>query len=135
LTHSRSSGETYKLQFEEDDPYAMVMLCHILHHQNADLKPISTTELAKLVDLAILCDKYMCTDAVKTTCLPWVKSLRSTASIEELQKLLVVCYFLDEPAVFRRISKQLTTESVDSFLQLSAEDSLHELLPLKMYGE
>lgn len=77
----------------------------------------------------------MCAEAVKTTCLPWLVDLRSTASIEELQKLLVACYFLDEPTMFNQISKQLVMESIDGFLQLSSEDSLHELLPLKMYGK
>jgi hypothetical protein len=76
----------------------------------------------------------MCAEAVKATCLPWLADLRSTASIEELQKLLVACYFLDEPVMFKQISKHLITESIDGFLQLSTEDSLHELLPLKIYG-
>ena len=135
LTLSRNSGETYKLRLEDDDPAAMQKLCCLLHNQSEAQQRVSGTKISEFVEFAIVCDKYMCTDAVKVATLAWLAELQPAAGVEELQKLLVSTYFLDEPEKFLQISKQLAMDSKDSFLKLPTEENLYELLPFKIYGE
>ena len=131
----RESSEPYNLSLPDDDPAAVETLCYLLHHQNQQLPDISNIEIADFMKLTIVCDKYNCTEAISFMSCLWFETLPSSNNEDELRKLLVISYLLNNPFIFERISKQLILISVESFLDVPQDDSVYELLSFKVYSK
>jgi hypothetical protein len=84
-----------RVALPDDDPDALTLLCKIVQMRTTDIA--DTFSLSGLTDLAIVCDKYQCKDAVG-----------SSARVQCSQKLLFVTYALDLLTKFGQISSQLT---------------------------
>lgn len=76
LSACAKTGQVYALELPEDDPDALITLCHILHFNNYKVpRSISAEALAKL---CVLLDKYVCTLAAASWIDYWFSHSNST---------------------------------------------------------
>jgi hypothetical protein len=90
----------------DDDPDALTLLCKIVQMRTTDIA--DTFSLSGLTDLAIVCDKYQCKDAVGSSARVQCSQKLSNPAASRFEKLLFVTYALDLLTKFGQISSQLT---------------------------
>jgi hypothetical protein len=100
-----SSASPKTIQLTDDNPECMTMLCKLIHLQNSDIP--SKLELDALINFAILCDKYDCTDSVRPWSKIWVSHLLSNTENKLCEKLFSVSYMLDLPHEFMDAGERL----------------------------
>jgi len=100
-----SSASPKTIQLTDDNPECMTMLCRIIHLKNSAIP--SKLELDALIDFAILCDKYDCTDSVRPWSKIWVSHLLSNTENKLCEKLFSISYLLDLPDEFRDAGERL----------------------------
>jgi hypothetical protein len=79
----------------DDDPDSIILICKIIHIQTSQLQT-KLTAIA-FANLAIVCNKYDCLDAVRAWSMIWVASLLQTPDAPEFEKLLLTTYLLELP--------------------------------------
>jgi hypothetical protein len=92
------------LQLLDDAPTPMITLCSIAHMNTVDLK--FAPNLVALADLAVLCDKYNCAEAVRGWCQLWVLQLTSQIGVPGYEKLILVTYMFDMPEEFHKVTQK-----------------------------
>jgi hypothetical protein len=92
------------LQLLDDAPTPMMTLCSIAHMNTVDLK-FAPNPVA-LADLAVLCDKYNCAEAVRGWCQLWVLQLTSQIGVPGYGKLILVTYMFDMPEEFHKVTQK-----------------------------
>jgi hypothetical protein len=109
-----SSDNPGDVKLPDDDPACMTLLCRILHLQATEVP--RQLDIVTLADLAVLCDKYACADAVRPWIRVWVLELLAGSDSKDCEKLIMVTFALDLPDEFYKVTQGLIrvrTFSVD----------------------
>ncbi len=134
--HFRARGKTSEIALPEDDPAATRVLFSVLHFQNQALPEVANLTVARFRDFAVLCDKYNCCNAVSFVTDAWLEKLLSGARTEdESWILLEAVSFLDKPAAFQSLTKNLVLESVENFLDRKVEMDAYPFPALELHGK
>ncbi|KZM24538.1 uncharacterized protein EKO05_0008711 [Ascochyta rabiei] len=113
----------------EDDADSMAIVCKIMHTRTADLSvTITPTQFA---DIAMICHKYDCVDAVRAWSIIWIADLLQKPTAPDFEKMLVAAYLLDLAPEFLRVSKSLIRDRCD-LLSISAMSNGEDFLPLRL---
>lgn len=100
-----SSESPKTIQLTDDNPKYITMVCKLIHLQNSDIP--DKLELDDLIDFAIFCDKYNCSDSVRPWSKIWVSNLLSDTKNKSWEKLISVSYTLDLPNEFMYACERL----------------------------
>ncbi|KAF2455178.1 hypothetical protein BDY21DRAFT_80808 [Lineolata rhizophorae] len=103
----------------EDDPFAMGVICSVLHCCRGSLKPNWDDLTAPvLFNIAVLADRYGVTDVMYHHLASWFAYRSLDTSDESLVTLLAAAHLLDDPDMFSGISKDLIWHHSESFVDL-----------------
>ncbi|KIW82528.1 hypothetical protein Z517_05555 [Fonsecaea pedrosoi CBS 271.37] len=97
----------------DDDLDAFKLVCRVIHFQ-LDQIP-QELEIDSLEKLALVCDKYQCTVALRHCAALWLQSLSDTYVAAQLNRQLLVAYLLDLPTAFSDISWRLMQSQAGQF--------------------
>lgn len=113
----------------QDDAEATTIICKIIHTQVADLSlAITPTQLA---DIAVVCHKYDCVDAVKAWGIIWIAALIRDTSAAGYEKLLFATYLLDLAPEFKSVSRSFIVNCAEP-LSISAMMNGYDFLPVRL---
>ena len=140
LTYASSSTVPIEIPLPDDKPSDVENLCRILHWKVESGRPapgpdsnVNVVEaLQELKDLAILSDKYECSDSVSTVTTPALEFLENFAVDTERVSLLETAYVLDHAAIFERASKKMITEDEGKILELLQGWNSEKILPIRV---
>jgi hypothetical protein len=114
------SPRPFPLPLPEDNPDAFTLLAFVVHHRADAIPTRPSTD--RLVDLAVLADKYECAPALRPYGTLWLQqwldtSDRDTAfeSLEPLCQMLLFAYVLDLPEQFAPVSWQILLQHRQGF--------------------
>lgn len=102
----------------DDDPESIVIICKITHVQISELE--RTLSASALADLALVCHKYNCADAVRAWGVIWVTSHLESPNASGFEKTLLASYLLDLPHEFFKVSQSLIRDLDEPFTITSA---------------
>jgi hypothetical protein len=110
LAEEKASSKPYTLNLPDDNAEATTILCRILHFNMNDV-PEKPTPVC-LEDLAFLCDKYRCINAMKYCGSIWLRDWlvvydSKDPSIDDLCRLLIFAYVINLPHEFLGVSWKL----------------------------
>ena len=86
----------------DDDPKSMILLCKIVHMQTKDL--VQEPSFKELADIAIVCDKYRCTESVRWWLRFWITKKLALPEARNFEKLIFVTYLCDLPQEFEEVT-------------------------------
>ena len=86
----------------DDDPKSMILLCKIVHMQTKDL--VQEPSFGELADLAMVCDKYHCTESVRWWLRFWNTKKLALPEARNFEKLIFVTYLCDLPQEFEEVT-------------------------------
>ncbi|KAJ4357083.1 hypothetical protein N0V95_002821 [Ascochyta clinopodiicola] len=113
----------------EDGADSMAIVCKIMHARTEDLSvTITPTQLA---DIAAICHKYDCVNAVRAWSIIWVAELLPKPTATDFEKILIATYLLDMASEFLQVSKSLIRDRCD-LLSISAMSNGEDFLPLRL---
>ncbi|OAL20982.1 hypothetical protein AYO22_08402 [Fonsecaea multimorphosa] len=115
----------------EDDLEAFKLVCRVIHFQ-LDQIP-QELKIDSLEKLALVCDKYQCTVAMRHCAALWLQSLSDTYLAVELNRQLLVAYLLDLPTAFSDISWRLMQAQAGPFEALPGLTD-HPTVPCSLLG-
>ncbi|KAB5531429.1 hypothetical protein GE09DRAFT_1228228 [Coniochaeta sp. 2T2.1] len=117
-----------KVTLEEDDAETMRTIFCILHFRN-DMVP---NELApeKVLDIAIECDKYDMTSALRYTSAMWLQC-SPYLTFSEAGFILTASFLFDNDERFKICSRRLVLYYQQSYLDLLRHDKIGHFLPFK----
>lgn len=115
----------------DDDPESVTLLCRIIHLRTTEIT--ETISLPRLADLAVVCDKYQCTEAVSSWARVQIAQKLSGPDSPAFEKLLFIAYVLNLPLEFGQVSARLT---YDRIADISYQTATHgsDLMPLEIVG-
>lgn len=129
-----TNGPVEELDFTDDDADALLVVLHVTHHKTKDI-PCLLPPQRLLINLAIICDKYICPDLVRPWVVLWVESQSrrpyfnyyNPKTTEERQMMLLLGWvFRKEP----NISAYLTESIEWMFREIIQIPQLPEHWPL-----
>ena len=133
---SLSQKEWQKAQeipFPEDDPEAMIWLCHALHFKKCVDEDFSFPLLMKI---ALLCDKYDLSRALGMWSAMWMRRWPGSINGDDhYMQILWVSYALDNQEAFWEASKQLKYQYDSKGFAVSREVCANGVLPERILGE
>ncbi|KIW31444.1 uncharacterized protein PV07_03094 [Cladophialophora immunda] len=115
----------------EDDLEAFKLICKIIHFQ-LDQIP-QELKIDSLENLALVCDKYQCTVAMRHCAALWLQRISDTYLAAELNRQLLVAYLLDLPTAFSDISWRLMQAQAGPFETLPGLTD-HPTVPCSLLG-
>jgi hypothetical protein len=126
-----SAASPKNIKLPEDDPYALRLLCLITHLQTARINDSIT--LSNLADLAMVCDKYQCTEAITDWSKLQIARQLAKSWTPMHAKLLFVTYVLDLPGEFNQAVLHMLRGSRQT---LGCEAASHgtNIIPLAILG-
>ncbi len=109
-----------KITLPDDDPDAFLLYYKIIHFRDVPLEPPPAT----LAALAVLCDKYSCSQAIVIWAHVWQQNYctKKNASTRDLSNLLILAYVLGLSEAFAKISATIIMSHVGSFASLPFND-------------
>ncbi|KAF9700858.1 hypothetical protein EKO04_000268 [Ascochyta lentis] len=111
----------------EDDADLMAIVCKIIHAQSADLSVTMTP--TQLADIAMLCHKYDCVEAVRAWTLIWVANILKGPMTADFEKSLTAAYLFDMAPEFQQLSRNLIRDR-SGLLSISAMSNGGDFPPL-----
>ncbi|OAP54365.1 hypothetical protein AYL99_11466 [Fonsecaea erecta] len=115
----------------EDDLEAFKLVCRVIHFQ-LDHIP-QELKIESLEKLALVCDKYQCTVAMRHCAALLLQRLSDTYVASELNRQLLVAFLLDLPTAFSDISWRLMQAQAGSFEALPGLTD-HPTVPSSFLG-
>jgi len=70
--HGLSPVPPKKIALPDDDAMSMSLICKLIHMQTEDL--VDEPSFSQLADIVIVCDKYRCTESVRSWLQLWIKT-------------------------------------------------------------
>ena len=123
---NQTAGKVPVVSLPQDDAEAFTIMCRIFHYC-ADEIILRGLAVDCLMNIAILCDKYECVQAISASSVTWFQQIDPLPFSEPcLSKLLYVAYMLEAPQAFSRISLEIIFRHIGSY------DPLEELV--EKYG-
>ncbi|KAI9738781.1 MAG: hypothetical protein M1834_008288 [Cirrosporium novae-zelandiae] len=123
----RSVEDPLDLHLQDDDPEALLLFFQVLHYKFPSTAATDIPDVDRMVQLALISDKYLCIDLVRFISATWISKITfQTAEQDRLLKLLLIAYVLKMKEEFESISSSLA-------YSLNSEDlktlKLHEVFP------
>ena len=125
-------GDCPRILLGQDDADAMGTLLSILHYQ--DPTPYNALNPKELAAVALHCDKYGCTRALKPWITHWFGGLRGISGADELGSLLVAAYFFRASDHFENISGRAVRHATMDIGSVWANHDMVALLPQNVKG-
>ncbi|KAF7448705.1 hypothetical protein PtrM4_099280 [Pyrenophora tritici-repentis] len=97
-----SAASPKKIALPDDDSTAMTLFCKIAHMQTTRLN--NTLSFDTLADLAVVCDKYRCTESVRPWLQLWIHKRLANPGADKFEKLIFVAYVCDLPKEFEEVT-------------------------------
>ena len=121
-------GNCPHIKLVDDDPRTIHTMLAALHYQDvSELRPMDAERLATL---AVHCDKYTCTDALRPLILSWLTDLEPIKNpADEFGFLLLTTYMLDSSKQFKDISARAISEVTAGFSDTWGDHETLSLLP------
>lgn len=114
----------------------MTILCNLLHHRAEDVPKIDKTSIELVADVAKLCDKYACMNALSFVSKVWLKELVPHAGESQCGQVIVVAHLLDDHTAFsdacREYMMHHTIPEIEEERRLVDPDGQ---LPERFWGE
>lgn len=110
-----AKGSLYTLELgSEDDPVALECILAYLHHKNT----IVPTEVSfeTLVQLAILTDKYVFTDALSFVKHTWMQKWKSRVLDDGFEAWALVAHVFGDGNLYKQITKKWITHGTVEYL-------------------
>ena len=144
LANSKESPKV--IPMKDDPPQIMLTLCNITHYRYWDVKPPTGDEL---IALTLLCDKYVCTDAISM----WVKChlhqhfpfdnyYIASADLEKLglslAETVALAYIYNDHRVLMDASRSLALRTESNLTKpekMDLDQQLSWLLPMRFLGQ
>lgn len=114
-----------EITLRDDDPAAMRQILRILHFKD----PEDEMDAKMLAALAIHCDKYTCTRALRPWIKTWFASTRSIKSANDHGLLLLAAHFFRIPESFAWVSSKAQKDLTSDILSTWEVDGHLNLLP------
>ena len=131
-----SSASTRQIDLPDDDPELMKALCDIAYMRTADIPSRHKEDF--LVEFAVLCDKYDCTQAVRPWSGIWFSSLFTACSLpvvmDTVLSLLFFSYVMDLPDEFQKSTQKLC-RTLTGPINFEKVTFGYDFLPLKVIGK
>ncbi|KAI9737228.1 MAG: hypothetical protein M1818_005760 [Claussenomyces sp. TS43310] len=123
-----------RIELGDDDADTMETVLEVLHYRSGEKAMF--VNAARLADLAIHCDKYYCTNALR----PWISYWFSTLDIltsspEELGLLLLAAYMFDNSQQFAIVSEKVLEELTPKFCLTLKTHKILQMLPASVQSE
>lgn len=110
-----------------DDADAMRIICCIIHHRNNLIPPLPTTK--KVLQIAIVVDKYDLTVALKFVMLEWLRKPRNKLGIVEVGDLLAAAFLLNIHDMLVAYAKMLVLDYSESYRGILDDELIGQVLP------
>jgi hypothetical protein len=127
---SAGSQDKYP-DFSEDDVEALLLLLRIAHLQFDKVPPELTLE--GLLNVAILCDKYICTGLVEPWLPQWLANEETESKEPDCGEWLYIAWIFRREKIFKELATKLiyevTTNDEGKCLTSSGEDFLSPMPP------
>ncbi|EXJ71548.1 uncharacterized protein A1O5_05356 [Cladophialophora psammophila CBS 110553] len=130
-TSQATTSDPRIIPLPEDDLEAFKLVCRVIHFQ-LDQIP-QELKIDALEKLALVCDKYQCTIAMRHCAALWLQRLSDTFLAAELNRQLLVAYLLDLPTAFSDISWRLMQAQAGPFEALPGLTD-HPTVPCSLLG-
>jgi len=127
-----SAASPKKIALPDDDPKSIVLFCRLVHMQTKDL--VHEPSFEELADLAIVCDKYHCTESMRSWLRVWITKKLASPKARNFEKLIFVTYVCDLPKEF----EEVTLAAMRDRAQLGRMYSMthgSDYIPLQIVGE
>lgn len=121
------------IEFPEDDPEAMHVVCCIIHNQNNAIPDRINSRLA--LQIGIVSDKYDLSTTLKYFIPKCFEAVSDTRDKTELSHYLVGAFLLGRDDAFEQTCQKLVIECRDSFFSLFDDDLVHPFLPARLICE
>ena len=133
--HNTTPGIVPTVSLPEDDAITFEIICNVVHFRHKYVSVDLPCE--QLINIAVTVDKYELREAVYTYSVLWLVSAIKRCTDQPLviwSQLLFVCYVLDTPAEFAKISWEIVLYHVGPYISLSAITD-HVLISHSMLGK
>lgn len=109
--HTLAATSSIELPLPEDDPEAMLTLCRVLHFHNKET--VLLFDVNHILGVAVLADKYDCTEAMMPSVACWVyENLKlDTIHKTERQTLLLAAHYVKSTRLYATIGHELVMKS------------------------
>ena len=99
---NRSSCEKLRIPLPGDRPFALTVVCEVIHHRVKE----TPTKLSSstLLDVATICDKYDCKEILQPWALRWFQIDYTLEHVVYLKDYLIAAYIFDCAEAFSKIS-------------------------------
>ncbi|KAL8948269.1 MAG: hypothetical protein Q9222_005528 [Ikaeria aurantiellina] len=136
-----SSFKPVQISLPEDNDDAMTWLCHALHHRSGlNHEP----EIDICEQVACLCDKYRCTEALLPWSRTWSRAWRSAINVygskkSNLLRMMCMAYASDDQEQYWHSTRNVVRFSIskdyrDTEKLRNADDSVFRILPEDLIG-
>lgn len=105
MAHSETTTE---LVLPEDHPYALIVICKLVHFCCNDVP--ESVDVDILIEVATLADKYECTGAVRLIARQWMRTLADKTvdrNAVPFDKLSLAAFLLRDPSYFEEMGTNL----------------------------
>ncbi|KAN0096845.1 hypothetical protein V8E51_015650 [Hyaloscypha variabilis] len=97
-----------EVDFSEDDSEALLTLLRIAHLQFSSISPAMHYE--QLLNLAVLCNQYLCANIVRPWLGLWLKDEYSQSMLQGQENWLFIAWTFGRYSVFKYIATKMVTE-------------------------
>ncbi|KAK3652961.1 hypothetical protein LTR56_004909 [Elasticomyces elasticus] len=106
------TAEPYlEVPLPEDDGEAMEIMCEVLHHRNDRVPKSADGQEHLIANVAELCDKYDCLEALKPTSRCWLNPIKETENVSGRRHLMTAAYFFHDDEAYRTYGRWLVHEA------------------------
>lgn len=111
-----TNGGPREIPLPEDDPFAMQLICNVLHSRSEQLP--ETVSSKRLLALAYVADKYDLASTLKHATSCWMSSAQNVPVIKELWELMTAAYILGIAEAFHKATAAIVLKHMGSFRKL-----------------
>lgn len=126
-----SAASPPEIALPGDDATAMSVLCNITHMRTADVD--DAMDMAGLIKLALLADKYDCVHILHPWARIWVTKLMLNKRPRDLERILVTAYILDLAEEFFQTSQAMIRDTTEPPNIVAALET--GILPLRVMDQ
>ncbi|KAK5734410.1 hypothetical protein LTR17_008908 [Elasticomyces elasticus] len=106
------TAEPYlEVPLPEDDGEAKEIMCEVLHHRNDRVPKSADGQEDLIANVAELCDKYDCLEALKPTSRCWLTPVKETENVQSRRHLMTAAYYFHDDEAYRTYGRWLVQEA------------------------
>ncbi|KAK5692545.1 hypothetical protein LTR97_010856 [Elasticomyces elasticus] len=98
----------------EDDSKAMEIMCEVLHHRHTRVPESAEGQEELVANVAELCDKYDCVDALLPTARGWLAPIKGTENTTARRHLMTAAYYFRDDKAFYMYGHWLLRNAYDA---------------------